>query len=40
MSKTNRTEQEQAYLNMLLRGGSFVEYQNLKPIQDWLDANG
>ena len=40
MAKTNRTEQEQAYLNMLLRGGSFVEYQNLKPIQEWLEANG
>jgi len=25
---------------MLIRGGSFVEYQNLKPIQDWLAANG
>ena len=40
MAKANRTEQEQAYLNMLLRGGSFVEYQNLKPIQDWLESNG
>ncbi len=38
-SKSSRTPQEQAYLNMLLRGGSFVEYQNLKPIQQWLDAN-
>jgi len=40
LSKSNRTEQEQAYLNMLLKGGSFVEYQNLKPIQGWLEANG
>lgn len=39
-SKSKRTEQEQAYLDMLLRGGSFVEYQNLKPIQEWLEANG
>ena len=39
-SKSNRTEQEDAYLSMLLRGGSFVEYQNLKPIQEWLEANG
>ena len=40
LAKASRTEQEQAYLNMLLRGGSFVEYQSLKPIQDWLEANG
>jgi len=40
LAKISRTEQEQAYLNMLLRGGSFVEYQNLKPIQDWLETNG
>lgn len=40
MAKTNRTEQEQAYLNVLLRGGSFVEYQNLKPIREWLENNG
>ena len=38
-AKSSRTPQEQAHLNMLLRGGSFVEYQNLKPIQQWLDAN-
>jgi hypothetical protein len=31
-----RTEQEQAYYDMMVRGGSFVAYQNLKPIQDWL----
>lgn len=40
LAKSNRTEQEEAYLNMLLRGGSFVEYQSLKPVQDWLEANG
>lgn len=40
LAKSSRTEQEQAYLNMLLRGGSFVEYQNLKPIQEWMEANG
>jgi len=40
LAKQDRTEQEQAYLNMLLRGGSFVEYQNLKPIQEWMEANG
>jgi hypothetical protein len=40
LAKKGRTEQEQAYLNMLLRGGSFVEYQNLKPIQEWMEANG
>ena len=40
LSKSKRTEQEQAYLDMLLRGGSFVEYQSLKPIQEWLEANG
>ena len=38
-AKSKRSEQEQAYLDMLLRGGSFVEYQNLKPIQQWLQAN-
>lgn len=40
LAKSKRTEQEQAYLDMLLRGGSFVEYQNLKPIQEWMEANG
>lgn len=39
LSKSKRTQQEQAYLDMLLKGGSFVEYQNLKPIQEWLEAN-
>lgn len=40
LAKNKRTEQEQAYLDMLLHGGSFVEYQNLKPIQEWMEANG
>lgn len=39
-AKKNRTHQEETYLSMLIRGGSLVEYQNLKPIQDWLAANG
>lgn len=39
-AKKDRTRQEEAYLSMLIRGGSFVEYQNLKPIQDWLAGNG
>jgi len=33
---TKRTQQEQAYYDMLVKGGSFVAYQNLKPIQNWL----
>lgn len=40
LAKSKRTPDEEAYLNMLLRGGSFVEYQNLKPIQQWLETNG
>lgn len=40
LAKKDRTQQDEAYLSMLIRGGSFVEYQNLKPIQDWLAANG
>ena len=40
LAKTKRTKQEQDFLDMLLHGGSFVEYQNLKPIQDWMEANG
>lgn len=39
LAKKNRTVQEDAYLSMLLRGGSFVEYQNLKPIQEWLESH-
>ena len=31
-----RTPEEQAQLDMLLKGGSFVAYQNLEAIQKWL----
>jgi len=31
-----RTEEEQRYLDMLLKGGSFVAYQNLNTIRNWL----
>lgn len=40
LAKQNRTEQEEAYLSMLIRGGSAVAFQNLKPLQEWLAANG
>ena len=40
LAKKDRTEQEEAYLSMLIRGGSFVEFKNLKPLQDWLASNG
>ena len=33
---SRRTAEEQAYLDMLLKGGSFVAYQNLDIIRDWL----
>lgn len=36
-SKQKRTPQEQAQLDMLLKGGSFVAYRNLEPIQNWLE---
>lgn len=39
LAKSKRTPEEDAHLNMLLHGGSFVEYQNLKPIQQWLENN-
>ena len=32
----NRTEWEERYLDMLLKGGSFVAYENLKTIREWL----
>lgn len=38
--KTRRTPEEQAYLDMLLKGGSFVAFQNLKPVQKWLETQG
>lgn len=34
--KSKRTAREQAQLDMLLKGGSFVAYQNLEPLQEWL----
>lgn len=39
-SKSRRTPQEQAQLDMLLKGGSFVAYQNLGAIQEWLKGQG
>ena len=33
---SSRTEEEEAYLKMLLEGGSFVAYQNLDTIRKWL----
>ena len=36
LSKKNRTEYEQANLDMLLKGGSFVAYRNLEGIRAWL----
>lgn len=37
---SNRTEQEQAYYDMLVKGGSLVEFRNLKPVQQWLEKQG
>lgn len=34
--KKNRTKEEQAYLDMLLKGGSFVAFENLEGIRSWL----
>ena len=39
IAKKNRTAQEEAYLSMLIRGGSAVAFQNLKPLQEWLAAH-
>lgn len=38
-AKSKRTQQEQQMLDLLVRGGSRVEFRNLKPIEQWLDAN-
>jgi len=35
-----RTEQEQAYYDTLVKGGSLVEFRNLKPVQEWLEKQG
>lgn len=40
LAKKKRTKQEEEYLSMLIRGGSCVEFQKLKHVQDWLAANG
>lgn len=34
-----RTEEEQRYLDMLLKGGSFVAYKNLDTLRGWLHEN-
>lgn len=39
-AKSKRTEQEQQMLDLLIRGGSCVEFRNLKPIQQWLEQHG
>ena len=36
----NRTEWEERYLDMLIKGGSFVAYENLKTIREWLKEQG
>ena len=38
--KKKRTDVEQANLDMLLHGGSFVAYENLEPIRKWLGEQG
>ena len=37
LAKPKRTEYEQANLDMLLKGGSFVAYENLKTIRKWMN---
>ncbi len=39
-AKSNRTQQEQEMLELLVRGGNRVEFRNLKPIQQWLEQHG
>lgn len=39
-AKSNRTQQEQEQLELLVRGGSRVEFRSLKPIQQWLEQHG
>lgn len=36
LAKKTRTREEQAYLEMLLLGGSFVAYENLDTIRKWM----
>ena len=33
---SKRTKEEQRYLDMLLKGGSFVAYKNLDTLRGWL----
>ena len=37
---SRRTPEEQAQLDMYLKGGSFVAYQNLDTIRKWLREQG
>lgn len=37
---SRRTPEEQANLDMLLKGGSFVAYRNLDVIREWLKGQG
>lgn len=36
--RSKRTAQEQTYYDMLVKGGSMVEFRNLKSVQEWLEA--
>lgn len=36
----SRTPEEQVQLEFLIRGGSFVSLENLRPIRDWLAGRG
>lgn len=38
--KSKRTPDEQKQLDFLIRGGSYVAYQNLEPLQRWLREQG
>ena len=38
-AKTNRTQFEQANLDMLRKGGSMVAYENLSTIRNWMKEN-
>lgn len=39
LAKKNRSRYEQANLDMLLKGGSFVAYENLNTIRNWMKEN-
>ena len=36
---SRRTPQEERELDFLIRGGSYVAYENLAPVQRWLNEN-